>query len=737
MNLHDLDLSTVPSDDIDKLASKIESYYQMDSSQKAYLSYSWELNHLMLDGQQWLVYDGSIETGGIWRRLTPNPANEYIPRPVTNYLFHAYQTLKGYLLKNKPRATVRSNTQTYRDKIAAKIAELILECNYERLRESYNYEYAASCLITYGTVFKKDYWDSAFSNSVKIPKMEEQPIMDPATGLPTGQTKSVPAIDPLTGEPLFDTIPLGDVNTAIVEPYRIAMDPMASNLHEARWIMEYSIRPISWIKENYNKQEPGYTGKAADVKEEKTLPNSLRRFFQLKTSSGVRGTQSGFTGIGQTGSQEMIENAAVVKEYYERPCENYPAGRLIVVANNMVLYVAESPYTGPEQGDWHPYSECRWEVVPGRFWGKSPMDNAVEIQRQINSIDSTVILTRKTMAVPQKLVPQGSIVKGQWTGMPGQQVEFRTSPGGEKPEIFPATGVDNSVFTERQQRIDDLKMVMGAMDILAGDRPPGVTAASALNLLFEVGTGKLFPILDRWKMFIEQSQKKQLRMIAVKYKEPREQFIQMLISRNKELTEDQLKNFIGRDLWDNCNVIIEAGSNVPKLKAGEQASLLEIAQLGVLNLEDPANKKEFLSRFGIQGFDSGYGKDAQRAAWENSIIDNMIIDPEKKPVMLISDNHDIHIAVHEDRTKEPSFMDLDPAIQQEYFAHIEEHRNAKAEAEQQQMMQSMMMNMPPPPPEGNPMDKEENIRKGKGVSPKTKETLQADMLGPFAGVGKQ
>lgn len=737
MNLNDLDLSKVDSTDTEKLASKIESYYQMDSSQKAYLSYNWELNHLMLDGQQWLVYDGSIETGGIWRRLTPNPANEYIPRPVTNYLFHAYQTLKGYLLKNKPRATVRSNTQTYRDKIASKIAELILECNYERLRDAYNYENAASCLITYGTVFKKDYWDTSFSNSVKIPKMEQRPVTDPTTGLPTGETQTVPSIDPLTGEPVFETIPLGDVNTCIVEPYRMSIDSMAASLHEARWIMEYSIRPVAWIKENYDKQGEGYTGEAKDVKEEKTLPNSLRRFFQLKTSSGVRGTQSGFNGIGQTGAQEMIDNAAVVKEYYERPCEKYPNGRLIVVANNKTLYVSDSPYSGPEQGDWHPYSECRWEIVPGRFWGKSPLDNAVEIQRQINSIDSTVILTRKTMAVPQKLVPQGSIVKGQWTGMPGQQVEYRQGADGSKPEIFPAVGVDNTVFTEREQRVEDLKMVTGAMDILSGDRPPGVTAASALNLLFEVGTGKLFPILDRWKMFIEQSQKKQLRLIATKYKEPREQFIQMLISRNKELTEDQLKNFIGQDLYDNCNVVIEAGSNIPKLKAGEQASLLEIAQLGVLNLEDPANKKEFLNRFGIQGFDSGYGKDAQRAAWENSILDNMTIDPSKKPVILQSDNDDIHIAIHEDRTKEPSFLDLPFEIQQAYFMHIEEHRNKKAEAEQQQMMQAMMMNTPPPQPEANPMDQEENIRKGKGVSPKTKQALMADVTGPFGSVGKQ
>src|SRR5439155_248203 len=117
------------------------------------------------------------------------------------------------------------------------------------------------------------------------------------------------------------------------------------------------------------------------------------RFFQLKTSSGVRGAQTNLTGLGSTGSSQMIENGAVVKEYYERPTAKYPKGRLIVVANNVMLYIGDSPYEGNEQGDWHPYSECRWEIVPGRFWGKGPLDNAVEIQKQINSIDSIIVLT--------------------------------------------------------------------------------------------------------------------------------------------------------------------------------------------------------------------------------------------------------------------------------------------------------------------------------------------------------
>lgn len=727
------DLSIENQTDPDQLAQNIESFYKQDNNVKNQLSYAWERNHLMLDGQQWLVYDQNREGGGVWKRLQPSPQNEYIPRPVTNYLYDAFQTLKSYLLKNKPRITVRPNTQLQKDKTAAKLAELISDTNFERLRESVNYEYAASCLITYGTVFKKDYWDSSYQfGTVKVPRMEQRPVTDPNTGMPTGMMEEVQSVDPLTQQPLFDSMPLGDICTQVVEPFRMALDPHAVMLHDARWIMEYSIRPLSWIKENYGKEEEGYTGRVEEVKEEKALPNSLRRFYQLRTSSGVRGSMTNFTGLGTFGSTDVISNAAIVKEYYERPTQANPKGRLIVVANGIPLYIGPSPYEGPDLDSWHPYSECRWEIVPGRFWGKGPFDDSVEIQRQINSIDSIVILTRKTMAVPQRLIPHtAGIAPGQWTGQPGQEVFYRETPSGATPTNLAPIGVDQSVFQEREQRLQDLKNITGAVDILKGDKPLGVTAASALALLFETGTGKLFPILDRWKSMVETSQKKQLRLIANRYNEPRPQFIQMLVSKNRDLTEDQVKSFLGSDLNDNCNVIIEASSSIPKLKAAEHALLIELAGMGVLQLDNPANRQEFLSRFGINGFDANYSKDVKRAEWENDLIDNLIYSPDNQAVVLTSDDHLVHIELHEERTKEPSFMSLPSEIQQAYFEHIAEHEQMQAQAEQEEMMKAMMMGGPMAPPQDPMGPSQEKIKKGGKVGKSLEKSMMTDLTGPF------
>jgi hypothetical protein len=714
-----LDITAVANEDLEALASKIESFYKQDSSVKTKLTYNWDRNHRFLDGDQWIVFDGDRDTGGMWKRLTVSKANEYIPRPVTNYIYDAYQTLKSYLIKNKPRSAVKPNTQTFRDKSAAKIADLCLEANWERLSEEHNYEYAAACLLTYGTVFKKDHWDTtASNNTVSVPKMQ----IDPMTGM------EVPVLDEF-GQPVHDEMPLGDVNTDVVEPYRIALDPSANDLHKIRWIMEYSIQPLSWVQEMYSKQEEGYTGLVDQVKPETKLSGSMKRFHALKNSSGVRSGSLSEGGSGQ-GAEQELSNSVVLKEYYERPSAKFRKGRMVVVANGVTLYAGDSPYEGPEMGDWHPYSECRWEIVPGRFWGKSPLDVGVEIQKQINSIDAVIILTRKTMAIPQKKIPVGSgIAPGSWTGRPGQEIHFRDT-GGAEPGVIAGVGVDETVFQERAQRLEDLKNTMGAIDILKGDRPPGVTAASALNLLYEVGTGKLFPILDRWKKFVEGSQKKQLRVISKMYKEPRPDYIRLLQMKNSELAPEAINKFIGADLYDNCNVMVEAGSNIPKLQAAKQAALQEAAQAGVLALEQPANRIEYQRQMGISGFDNDLGPDMRRAEWENDLLDDIEQSPDNKPIVLAVDNDEVHMEVLAKRMKEPSFISASQMVQQAYMMHYQEHMDAKSKKDEAMAMEAMASGQPAGPQQNPAMTPQPIHSAGKGPTRDVANVLKIDTKVP-------
>jgi hypothetical protein len=705
-----IDITRVPSEDHEALAHAIESFYKQDGKVKSALSKQWELVQRMLDGDQWLVYS---EDNKVWNRLTVSKENEYIPRPVTNVMLHCYQTLKSYLTKTKPRSSVKPNSIDFKDKAGAKVAELCVEANYERLKDQENYEYAASVLLGYGHVFKKDYWDSNAGDAIKLPPALPSPIE-------AGGMLDEAMSDAMTADTVGETLQLGDVATSIIEPFRIAIDPLATDLHTARWIMEYAIQPLDWIKDAYSKAAPGYTGLVDELKEESSLSGSMRRFYDLKNSSGVRGDALGGA-IGSEKGGSAPTNSAVLKEYYEAPTSLHPKGRKIVVANGICLYAGDSDCEGPDAGDWHPYSDCRWELVPGRYWAKGPLDAICELQKRLNSIDATIMLIRKTTAIPQKAVPRGSgIPVGSITGRPGQVFEYNAEVG--PPVNLVAQGVDVSIFKEREQVIEEMKMLSGAMDILTGDRPPGVNAASALALLYEVGTGKLFPMLDRWKRFIESSQKKQLKLVAKNYKEPRKEYVQVLKRLNKQLSETEINHFLGDALRDNCNVVVEAGSNVPKLEAMKQMRLQEAAASGAVDLTLPENRAEFQRQMGIVGFDNDIGPDKKRAEWENDCLDNIMQFPDKKPVVLVYDDHAVHVQIHQRRIKEPAWMDLDPAIQEAYMAHVQEHEDMIAMAQQQMQMEAMMTGQPPQDA-GSTGDPTKTKSHGKGAPSDVKEQL--------------
>lgn len=701
-NSNNLDLSKIDSDDVEQLAQQINLFYSNDTPVKTQLIRQWERNHTMLDGKQWLQFDGTSASGTQWNSITVSKNNEYIPRPVTNLLFDCYQTLKSYLIKNKPRSKVFPNSPlNYSDRISAQIATLCLEANWARLKEQYNYEAAAASLIVYGTVFKKSYWDTSSISLVKVPKMTQTPAIDLNTGMPTGAMNEIQETDPVTGDLLFDELPLGEVNTTVLDPHLITIDPLANQLHQARWIMECSVQTVDWVKETYGKQDNPNAANIDEIEPEKDLNPSLRKWYGLRNSSGVKENSlaSGAAGT----ADAMVENSVILKEVYEQPSSQNPKGRLIVVAGDKVVFVGESPYEGPELGDWHPYSECRWEIMPGRFHGKGPLDAAVEIQKRLNSIDSIISLTRKTSAVPQKLIPTTcGVTPGSWTGRPNQEIYYRPDGTGAKPETIPPAGVDASIFQERAQCVSDLKEITGAIDILRGDNPKGVEAASALSLLYEVGTGKLYPILDRWKCFVENDQKKQLKIIQKFYKEPRPEFIRLLKSKNQDLAESEINQFIGKDLNYNCNVVIEAGSNIPKLEAAKQSLLMQLAQLGMLNLADPSNRVQFQQDMGILGYDADVEPDRKRAMFENSVLDNTDHTPNNKPIVLAIDNHALHKLEHTNRMKSPTFMACTASVQQAYMAHIAEHDQFEAMAAQAQMHQQLAMGAPPPGPNGPP-----------------------------------
>ena len=679
MGFEELDLSksTTPED----IASKIETYYQQDLSDKLQRAYSWDEAIRFLDGDQHIEYNVSLNR---FQQITVSKNNDFIPRPTTNYILPNVKTIVSQLTKQRPQAQVRPNSKDPQDIGAAKVSDLVLDAKHEELREEEKQMEKAYWGVACGTVFKKIFWDESTTKVLKVPKYKtiEQPTEEvpPTDGQPEGTSAApVPKTQQVEVQDGFDEFPVGDINSQVIPPFNIAVALNTRSPLELEWVMEYSVQKIDWIKETYGKTGNGYTGKASEVTEEKNLNAVLQLEFKLRSLVGRR------SGGSSSGESYQLKDSAVLKEYYQRPTTKSPRGRMVVVASGKTLF--DSP---PEDGSpyfvegfddsWHPYVDWRFEIIPGRFWGKGGIEEQVPIQRRINAIDALIILNRRTMAIPQWLIPEGSgVPNGYISGKPGLNIPYRpVGANGAKPEKIIASGLSQDVFKEREQAVVDIKRVGMTQDVLEGVNPVGVKTAYQLEQLQENALAMYGSVFQRWEKSYEREEIKKLLLISKRYKEPREDFGKKLKAINKDITDIDLSLFKGSDLRDNVNVRVEVGSSIPRSKAGENALLREMVNGKILDVIGNAiNKKEFLEKMGLKGkFDSEKNCDITRAEWENSIIEygdiqNLLIDPNNPNASVLElDDHETHIITHSIRMKDPN---VSIETRQKYLTHIEEH----------------------------------------------------------------
>jgi hypothetical protein len=688
----DISKSTTPED----IASKIETYYQQDLSDKLLRAQSWDEAIRFYDGDQHIEYNLSLSR---FQQIRTSKNNDYIPRPTTNYILPNVKTIVSQLTKQRPQSQVRSNSKDPQDIGASKVSDLVLDVKHEELREEEKQMEKAYWGTICGTVFKKIFWDESTTKVLKVPKYKiieqpiEQPIeqsleqpleenltseVAPSDGQPEG-TSSAPQTQSVEVKDGFDEFPVGDVNSQVIPPFNIAIPLNTRSPLELDWIMEYSIQKIDWIKEQYGKSGNGFTGKANEVTEEKTLNAVLQLEYKLRSLVGRR------TGGQSSGESMQLKDSAVLKEWYHKPTLKYPKGRMVAVANGKTLYDTPpedgSPYYVDGFDDsWHPYVEWRFEIVPGRYWGKGGVEEQIPIQRRINSIDALIILNRRTMAIPQWLIPEGSgVPNGYISGKPGLNIPYRpVGANGAKPEKVPATPVSQDVFKEREQAVVDIKRVGMTQDVLEGINPTGVKTAYQLEQLQENALAMYGSVFQRWEKSYEREEIKKLLLISKRYKEPRPEFGKKLKAINKDITDIDLGMFMGSDLKDNVNVRVEVGSSIPRSKAGENALLREMVNGKILDVVGNAiNKKEFLEKMGLKGkFDNEKNCDITRAEWENSIIEygeikGLLIDPNNPDASVLElDDHETHIITHSIRMKDPN---VSVETRLKYLTHIEEH----------------------------------------------------------------
>jgi len=514
-------------------------------SQKYVYERQWYLNLSFLLGQQWVRWSNRL------RKLYEPKVPEWRVRHVSNDIMPAFRKKIAKLNKNRPTLFVSSGQEGPEGETAAREANKLIAFWWSspviQMENELNEwkQYSISC----GTGFLKVYFD-------------------PTIGTERSETNEL-------GEAVNWRD--GEVQLEACSPFEIVFDPpTAKKWRDVQKIMHYKLRTLEYIQARYPEK-----GKEVNAEKEITIASSFWQKVQGMVGSGDEGGMA---------TQEKAEKSAIVKELWIHPCERFPKGQKIVVANKILLEKRDLPYVW--LGTEEPFVSIipLYDIkIPGRVWGRSNIEDEIPIQQAKNELISHVRESERLCSKPKFLKPTGCGVDNI-TSEPGENVEYDpTTTQGAKPEWMVPPPIPNYVINglgEIYQR--DFMNVTSMHEVSRGMVPPGVSAGIAINYLQEADDTIIGDVIRQYERSLEVAGNMMLAIAAQNYLEDRKL---QIVGKSGEVSKFEYKtekkdeggNVIQQGtIPKEARVMVEAGSSLPRTLAAKQAFILDLYKMGIL-----------------------------------------------------------------------------------------------------------------------------------------------------------
>lgn len=404
------------------LQSYADSIYNNKQSRAWSRTLHWMENLLFGLGHQYIKDIAMARIGS--DTSTTNLINEdlvrNIPCPVNDLLGRYIETNIALLTENRPIPRVTALSDSVKDRKAAELSELTINYLWEELGLPEKHRELARLLMYTGIAFLEVCYDPLYPRYLTAPETETQPTTTLGSGVTVPVAREVPVIDPQTGGfRLKEQVEYGDITANIVSGFEMHLPQTHWWNHEDMgWIMREAYVPIDSLRDKYInskvrsivQKSNGYSVDALDQKMPSGM-TSAQNFPLWWWERMVDMTEGG--GNLYSGSPEQWDNYVLVRYLDRKPNPTWPRGRTIITVGNKVLY--DSPKkVGARAFDpkwpkrWNPYVRFRWEAQPGSIYGRSLVGKLLPKLKRVNSIDTTMIMWRRTVPIASWIWPKGT-----------------------------------------------------------------------------------------------------------------------------------------------------------------------------------------------------------------------------------------------------------------------------------------------------------------------------------------
>jgi hypothetical protein len=609
----------------------------------------WLLQLSYFGGDQWVA----VDTSG---RVFEPAVDPYKLKLVDNRIMPAVLQQVAKMSANRPSFTVAPRTSDESDFRGAQMGDRALEWAWSAFDLSRKRRQAILWSRVCSAGFWKICWDDRRGDPFEVMAVEgengEQILLGSAGQPMQPDTPEAAAVlnnihPDIAATARSKTLFTGDVAVEVRSPFSIFPDPLAGEegLEGTDWAIEEVVKHPSWVKERYGKEILANAGASPGVLEARMpgLP-------------------------GQSDGQKI---GVVVREFWAKPCSEFPKGKHLVYADQQVLLEEDNPY------GWLPYVMFRGTPFPGRFWPTCVTEQQISPQTELNKTLSQIAENATRIGNPSVAISNQAGI--DWDGLPGSIIRFNeTGMQNSIPQFIQPPEMPGYIQNRVPQLVEAMQDIAGQHDVSHGNVPTGVTAAAAINLLQEADDTRLGPDVEDMEKTLEDAGKRIVQLIARYYTD----------DRALKLVGDEggwnISQFRGSMLHDNTDVKVQAGSGMPRSKAAKQAAFQEMLNLFLQYgyQMDQRTLRKALQAYDVGGLEilvSDLDKDQAKVQREN----NSLMQGQQVQVRDF-DNHEYEIEAHNDFRKGAEYSQLNPAIQQVVDEHVRMHEDALAQLHAQQ-----------------------------------------------------
>ncbi len=665
-----------------KLIERFDEKFEAMRKARVRFEQQWHMNMAFYSGRQWVVLNtASVNNSAGYVLMEPKPSDAWRVRAVRNRIKRAIRNEMTKLTKEEPQAYITPSSSEDTDRLAAVAGEALAEYHVSSSNFKKKRFQATFWSTLCGTGFLKTYYD---------------PVGKDAAGIP-----GIVTYDAVSAFHLF--VPYLHLTELEEQPYAC----------HARTV------DASLVYNAYDKEITPTTDGTSVLDQ---------RFMQT-------------LGINQP--KDSVLKQAYVKEWWIKPCREFPEGAMLVYCDKTILSMNERPamqekmMSGGEGQEAlvtptferpglpeantpvYPYNHGKFpfqkidHIPTGMFYAESTIKDLIPVQKDYNRIRSQIIEHRNVATRPQYWFTSGSYDPKLFTNKPGIQLPVR--PGYEGPHQIDHPDLPAQITAEIDLNVREFDDISGQFEISKGRTPPGVEAASAIAFLQEENDTILYHTVASIEACVQESGRQTLDLVAQYWETER---VIRVIGQTDELEATLFKDV---SIKAGMDYRVVSNSMQPRSMAAKQAVISDLIKNGMV---PPEKGLRYMQMAETNQLYEEFQVDVKHAQRENLAMarnqaplyrptgeqtvgeDGMPVpvyktDEMGQPVTVNTyDNDEVHIEEHSRYMKSQQFESLPPQVQDIFEGHLEEHRlrvqQSMMQAEMQQFQQEQPQEMGQP-----------------------------------------